>query len=271
MINILVAIISVYLFFLILAFVFQAKMVFFPDPHVTQAPEDIGLSYQEVSLSTSDGVLLHGWFVPGPGGKKRPSVLFFHGNAGNISHRLQMLEILHELGLSCLIIDYRGYGQSRGSPTEQGLYKDGKTAWNWLIQEKGLRPEEIICWGCSLGGAVAARLARDKNPGALIIESSFTSLPDLGQKLYPFLPIKFISRFRFTTRKYLKEVSCPVLLIHSREDEIVPFDHGLRLYEAANNPKLFLEISGGHNDGYIISGQRYISGVKDFLKEFRIF
>jgi hypothetical protein len=194
--------------------------------------------------------------------------LFLHGNAGNISHRLEMLKIVHQLGLNCFMLDYRGYGQSQGSPSEQGLYTDAEAAWNWLVQEKGLSSRDIICWGRSLGGAVAAYVARDKNPGALIIESSFTSLPELGQKLYPFLPVKMISRMSFSTTQYIKYMSCPVLVVHSPEDEIVPFAFGEELYRSAKEPREFLQIQGGHNEGFLVSGEAYFRGVRDFLQRF---
>lgn len=270
MIKILLTIIGLYLLIVILTYFFQGRMVFYPDRHLSVTPESIGLTYEEVQLWTSDGVCLQGWFIPGSKEQVQSTVLFFHGNAGNISHRMETLDIIHKLNLSCLIFDYRGYGQSQGSPTEKGLYKDGQAAWSWLLQKKGLQPKEIICWGRSLGGPIAARLARDKLPGGLIIESTFTSLTDMGQKLYPFLPVKLISRFRFPTQKYVQDLSCPVLLVHSTEDDLVPFVFGQKLFESAPEPKRLLKIKGGHNDGFLVSGEHYKQGVKDFLKEFKL-
>ncbi len=270
MIKILLFILAGYLLVVFLAFVFQDRMVFFPDPNLTGNPGDIGLDYEDAWVESGDGYRLHGWFIPGPKEDARATALFLHGNAGNISHRLEMLKIVHQLGLNCFILDYRGYGQSEGSPSEQGLYADAEAAWNWLVQEKGQSSRDIICWGRSLGGAVAAYVARDKNPGALIIESSFTSLPELGQKLYPFLPVKMVSRVSFSTAKYVKHVSCPVLIVHSPEDEIVPFALGQRLYHAAKEPKEFLQILGGHNEGFLVSGETYVRGVRDFLQRFGV-
>jgi hypothetical protein len=267
-IKILLCILGGYLLVVFLAFVFQDRMVFFPDPHLVGNPGNLGLDYEDVWIESADGYRLHGWFVPGPRDNARATVLFLHGNAGNISHRLEMLKIVHQLGLNCLMLDYRGYGQSQGSPSEQGLYTDAEAAWNWLVQEKGLSSRDIICWGRSLGGAVAAYVARDKNPGALIIESSFTSLPELGQKLYPFLPVKMISRMSFSTPQYIKYMSCPVLVVHSPEDEIVPFAFGEELYRAAKEPREFLQIQGGHNEGFLVSGEAYFCGVRDFLQRF---
>ncbi len=255
-----------YILLLGLAAVFQKKMVFFPESHLAATPESIHLPFEEVWLQTRDQVDVFGWFIPGPGGHSSPAALFFHGNAGNISHRLEQARIIHRLGLACLIIDYRGYGKSRGSPSERGLYLDAAAAWEWLLENKGLQPGSIVVWGRSLGGPVAAWLAANRQPGALIVESSFTSLPELGQKLYPFLPVKLISKLRFPTKTFVQQSGCPVLVVHSPQDEIVPYAFARRLFEAAREPKSFLEISGGHNEGFAVSGQKYVKGVEEFLR-----
>ena len=267
MLKILLIILGGYLLLLVLTFFFQGRMVFFPDPNLAGSPRSIGLNYEDVWLTASDSTRLHGWYVPGAGEGIKATALFCHGNAGNISHRLEMLEVIHELGLNCLIFDYRGYGRSKGAPSEQGFYRDAEAAWTWLIKNKGIQARNIICWGRSLGGPVAARLARDHKPGALIIESTFTSLPDLGQKIYPFLPVKLISRLRFPTRKFVRKLSCPVLVVHSTGDEIVPFAFGERLFKAAPDLKRFLAIQGGHNEGFIVSGETYVRGVQEFLRD----
>ncbi len=267
MLKILLIILGGYLLLLVLTFFFQGRMVFFPDPNLVESPKSIGLNYEDIWLTASDGTRLHGWYVPGPEEGSKATALFCHGNAGNISHRLEMIEIIHRVGLNCLMFDYRGYGRSQGSPSEQGLYRDAEAAWTWLVQDKDVSPASIICWGRSLGGPVAARLARDKGPGAVIIESTFTSLPDLGQKIYPFLPVKLISRLRFPTQKYVRNLNCPVLVVHSTGDEIVPFVFGERLYKAAPDPKRFLAIRGGHNDGFVVSGQAYDQGLNGFLSD----
>ncbi len=266
MIKVLLALGGGYLLVVLLALVFQARMVFFPESDLAGNPDDLGLEYEDVWLTTSDGIRVHGWFVPNERG--RTTALFLHGNAGNISHRLEMLDIIHRLGLSCLIIDYRGFGQSQGSPSEQGVYLDAEAAWDWLVASKGLRSQEIISWGRSLGGPVAARLARNKDPGALIIESTFTSMPELGQKLYPILPVKMISRFSFPTLNYIQDLSCPLLVVHSEDDNLVPFQHGQSLYKAAGDPKKFLQIRGAHNDGFLVSGEIYFRGIREFLQRF---
>ena len=268
--KILLVVFAVYLLIMLLSFVFQERMVFFPDPNLTASPADIGLAYEDVWLTNADGYTLHGWYVQGPKTDTRCTALFVHGNAGNISHRLDMLKVIHDLGLHCLIFDYQGYGQSQGSPTEQGLYMDAETAWNWLVGSKDVHGEEIVCWGRSLGGPVAARLARDKSPGALIIESTFTSLPELGQKHYPFLPVKLISRLSFPTLAYIQEVNCPVLVVHSSQDDLVPYVFGQKLYKAACEPKKLLTIQGDHISGFLVSKNRYVRGIQEFLKDHQL-
>ncbi|MFP3983710.1 MAG: alpha/beta hydrolase [Desulfurivibrionaceae bacterium] len=256
---------GVYLVVVALAWGFQDRLVFFPSSEITATPADIGLDFEEVRMETEDGVSIHGWFLPGPEGSGGPTVLFSHGNAGNISQRLEWLRIVHELGLACLVVDYRGYGKSGGRPSEKGLYRDSRAAWNWLLDEKGLKEEEILVWGHSLGGAVAAGLAMETSPGALIVESAFTSLPEMGQKAYPFLPVRLISNMRFPTEKYISQVDCPVLVVHSPGDETVPYEFGHRLYRSAPEPKSFLGISGGHNEGFLVSGEKYVAGIREFI------
>jgi hypothetical protein len=197
-------------------------------------------------------------------------VLFFHGNAGNISHRLDSLSVFHRLGFNTLIFDYRGYGQSEGSPSEDGIYRDAEAALTYLREDRGIPLKTIVYFGRSLGGSVAAWLAARTSPGALIVESSFTSAPDMAAQLYPLLPARMLTRLRYNTLEYLTRVTCPVLIIHSAEDEIIPFQHGQRLFAAAPEPKRFLEIHGDHNMGFLNSGPRYEQGLQEFLlQEFR--
>ncbi len=254
-------------YLLLVAFIYmtQASMLYLPGipgRELLAAPDTVGLSYENVTLEASDGVSVHGWFVPG---ESQQVLLYFHGNAGNISHRLYSIKEFHDLGLSVFIIDYRGYGQSDGKPTEQGLYRDGEAAWRYLTGDRGIVAQNIILFGRSLGGSVASWLAAREQPAALIVESSFTSVPDIGQEAYPWLPVRLLSRFRHSTLDQVTKVACPVLVVHSRDDEIIPFHHGKEIFSAANEPKTFLEIRGGHNDGHAMSATVYRNGIKDFL------
>ena len=181
-------------------------------------------------------------------------------------HQLDSINIFYNLGLSCFIFDYRGYGKSEGKPSEEGTYLDARAAYNWLIREKKISPSNIIVFGRSLGGSIAAELASKVEMGALTIESAFTSYVDIGKKFYPYMPVRWFARFSYRTIDYVKNVRCPVLIIHSRADEIVPFEFGLELYEAANEPKEFVEIFGSHNDGFLVSSEIYKSGWKKWIK-----
>lgn len=251
----------------------QARLLFLPYRELEATPAVAGLAFESVSLAASDGIALHAWFVPAPNpqpeqGEAGPTMLFCHGNAGNISHRLETLRLFHELGLATLLFDYRGYGQSQGAPSEEGLARDAAAAWEHLVTVRGVRPERIVLFGRSLGGAVAARLAAEKNPAALIVESSFSSVPDMGARLYPFLPVRLLSSFRFETKTAIAAARCPALVVHSPDDDIVPYAMGREIFAAAREPKRFLEISGDHNSGYLTSGERYAQGLAAFLDEF---
>ncbi len=250
-------------------YLFQSRLIHLPGVpgrELAATPERLGVAYQDVWLETGDGLAIHGWFVPAT--EARGTLLFFHGNAGNISHRLDSIRIFHELGLNVLIIDYRGYGQSEGSPSESGLYRDAEAAMAHLIRERETPIEDIILFGRSLGAAVAAQMAiRYQDVGGLILESAFTSVADMAAELYPIFPARLLVRHRYDALETLQDVSSPVLVVHSPDDEIVPYAHGRRLYEAAPEPKWFLELRGGHNDGFLRTGDDYSRGLDDFLGE----
>jgi uncharacterized protein len=235
-----------------------------PSRQLAATPEDIGLDYESLRISTADGEELDAWFLPVH--EERAVLLFFHGNAGNISHRLDSLRIFHGLGLSVLIFDYRGYGQSTGRPTEQGTYEDALAAWRYLVEERGIDSGRLILFGRSMGGAVAAWLAAERPPGGLIVESTFRSVPDLAAELYWFLPVRRLARLEYPVERILPSVEAPVLVIHSRDDEIIPFRHGAALYAAAREPKQLLELAGDHNTGFLLSERRYVAGLDGFLQ-----
>lgn len=234
-----------------------------PSRALTASPEDIGLPYENVWPRAADGVRLHGWYVPAD--VARATVLYFHGNAGNISQRLDSIRLFHDLGLSVLIFDYRGYGQSEGRPSETGLRRDALAVWSYLVEARGVAPRRLVFLGRSLGAAMAAWLAARRPPAALIVESTFTSVPDLAAELYWWLPARRLARFEYCTRDYLATVRCPVLVAHSAEDEIIPYRHGEALYAAAPEPKQLLRLRGGHEDSFIVSGEHYVRGLDAFL------
>ena len=243
--------------------VFQSHLLYHPLRQIERTPEAVGLSYEEVTLHTPDGLCLAAWYVPAA--EARGTVLFCHGNAGNISHRVGTVEILNRLRMNVLLFDYRGYGASEGGPSEAGTYRDAETAWRHLVEQRGVAPGDLIIHGRSLGGAVAAELAERHPPRALILESTFTSVPDVARGMYPWLPVRLLARFRYDTLKRIARIACPKLIIHSRSDDRIPFEHGRRLFEAAGGPKTWLEITGRHGDGFLTSGKRYENGLNDFL------
>lgn len=244
-------------------FVFQPRLVYFPMKTVAVTPATIGLGYEDVMLETAAGTMVHGWYLPGR--EDAHTLLFLHGNAGNISHRLESLQLFNELGLNVLIIDYSGFGRSDGKPGESQTYEDARLAWHHLTRSRGVAPERIVIFGRSLGGGVATWLASEESPGGLILESSFTSVPDLARKYYPIFPVHWLARIRYDNASRLPTVQCPVLIAHSLDDEIVPIDHGRALFALAREPKSFLEMRGSHNVGFLVSGHSYRAGLARFI------
>jgi fermentation-respiration switch protein FrsA (DUF1100 family) len=243
----------------------QSRLVYFPQVGRGDAltPAALQLIFEEVRITTADGQTLHGWFVPAP--EARGTVLLFHGNAGNIAHRVSWLPMFRQLRLSALLFDYRGYGASTGTPTEAGTYADAEATWRYLTESRKIPAEQIVLLGESLGGAVAAHLAVRQTPAALVLHSAFTSVPDLGGDIYPFLPVRLLTRFQYDALATLRDVNCPVLVVHSRDDDIVPFSHGQRLFQAAPEPKTFIELRGSHNSGFVFMRAAWIRAFDEFL------
>ena len=247
-----------------LAYLLQDRLLYFPSRKLVASPAHVGLRFEAVSFDTEDGETLDGWWIPAE--PQRAVLLFCHGNAGNISHRLESVDVFHRLGLSVLLFDYRGYGRSTGRPSEAGLYRDGEAAWRYLTHTRRVDSLDVILYGRSLGGAVATHLAAQHRSGALIVESAFTSVPDVAARHYPYLPVRALARTRFDNLGAIATVQTPLLVIHSRHDEIIPFEHGQRLFEAAPSRKVFLEIEGGHNNGFLVTGPRYRDAIDAFLR-----
>lgn len=247
----------------------QDNLLFFPNMGREHAatPAALGLAYEDLALRTEDGETLHAWWLPAT--PARGTVLLFHGNAGNISHRLDYARMFRGLGYNTLLVDYRGYGKSTGKPSEEGTYRDAAAAWQWLTGTRGVPAREIVVFGESLGGGVACWLARHRPVAALVLASTFTSVPDMAAEVYPFLPVRLISRFSYDTRECLAHVKAPVLVVHSPRDDIIPYAHGRKLYEAAREPKEFLEIAGGHNDGFVFTRPEWVNSLGAFLERAR--
>jgi fermentation-respiration switch protein FrsA (DUF1100 family) len=252
------------IFFRQSSFVFQPEM----DRGFGANPSDICLEYTSLKLRTVDGETLDGWHVPAAATREaRGLVLFFHGNAGNNGHRLDYLRMFHDLGLATLIVDYRGYGHSSGTPSEDGTYRDAAAVWQHATKTLGFTPARIVIFGESLGGAVAAQLAEANRPGALVLASTFTSVPDMAAELYPWLPARLLARIHYDTLARLPRIDRPLLVIHSRNDDVIPFAHGRRLFDAARATKQFIEMDGGHNQGFVFGRKEWIRELDGFLRQ----
>ena len=228
----------------------QSRYVYYPDRTVALTPGYFKIPYESVTFRASDGETIAAWWVP-PGREGVPTgdtVLLCHGNAGDIGDRIDSVRTFHQLGLGVLVFDYRGYGDSSGKPTEEGTYRDARAAWDYLVRERGLDAGSVVIFGRSLGGSVATWLATQVRPKALVIESTFTSAADMARKMFWFLP-RFICRFGYDSLARIGTVNCPVIVAHSRDDEMIPYSHGERLFEAAAEPKRFVSMRGGHNAG----------------------
>jgi pimeloyl-ACP methyl ester carboxylesterase len=265
---VLAAIAVLYLGVMVIMYFLQPGMLYFPSRTIALTPENTGLKFEDITLTGEDGLEVNGWFIPVD--SARATLLFCHGNGGNISHRLESIQQFHRLGLSVFIFDYHGYGRSGGKPGEQETYLDAKAAWKYLTESRGIDPETIIIFGRSLGGAVAIWLANQYRAGALIVESAFLSIPDIAAHYYPFLPVKLLARYQYNSRDKIGDIEIPKLIIHSPDDDIIPFKHGRKLFELAPEPKQFLQISGSHNDGFLVSDEEYRSGIDSFLKAYGI-
>ena len=236
--------------------------IYYPVRELTGTPASFGLAYRDVWFQADDGVRLHGWLIPGT----RPTTLLWsHGNAGNISHRLDNIRDIHQrLGIGVFIFDYRGYGRSDGSPTEAGLYRDARAAREALVRDGGVPSERIVYFGRSLGAAVALELALAHPPRGLILESPFLSVQAMANRTLPGSGYLFKSRFDSLAR--IGRLRAPLLILHGDADEVVPYEHGRRLWEAASEPKAFYTIARArHNDTYLVGGREYWEAWRKFL------
>jgi uncharacterized protein len=239
------------------------RLMFHPYGQLVSDPSAAGMAFEDVYFKTEDGILLNGWWVASPEG--RGTVLFCHGNAGNISFLVETIGIFRGMGLNVFVFDYRGFGRSGGVPTEEGTYRDVTAAWKYLTVEKKASPPQIILVGRSLGGSIAAWLARHRSPGALVLESTFTRAADVANYHYDFSPGDLLLGDAYNTVASLSLLRCPVLVVHSPEDEIVPYKLGKELFEKARGPKEFLVIHGTHNGGFMQSQDNYTSGLRRFI------
>ena len=253
--------VSLILLFFFIRFL-EKKSLYYPLKKIEATPRDIGLDYEDIFITTKDKVLISGWYIPSR--SPRGTLLFSHGNGGNISHRLEKIKMFNDLNLNVLIFDYRGYGMSKGSPSEEGLSLDAEAVYHYLVNEKNVPPQTIIGYGESLGGAVTVDLAVRHTLGGIILEGSFTSIQDMAKKHFPFIP-SFVYKTAFDALEKIGGIKAPTLHFHSTADEIVPYELGRRLFERAPGPKEFVDLNGGHNDAFLVSRDVFLSKIDAFV------
>jgi hypothetical protein len=241
----------------------ESSFIYFPSPDAIATPAQAGVAYDDRWLVTEDGVRIHAWHLPNPGAPR--TVLDFHGNGGNLSDRVTLYARWHRMGLAVYAVDYRGYGRSQGTPSEQGLYRDARASWADLTGALAVPPEQIVISGRSLGSGPAVQLATEVRPAALVLESPMTNIPDMARVVYPFLPVSLLVRSRFDNLRKIPDVTCPVLVIHAEQDEIIPPSMGRRVFEAAHEPKQWALVPGGHNDFDDVSTGAYVAAWRAFL------
>ena len=242
----------------------EYKGIYYPVKEILIYPSSAGMSFKDIYITAQDNVRINGWFISNP--KAKYTLLFFHGNAGNIGDRIDKLQLLYQAGLNIFIIDYRGFGRSQGRPLEPGFYRDAFAAYDCLLNTIGINPGQVILYGESLGSAIAVDLAFHRKVKALILEGAFSCGRDMAVKIYPFLP-RFIFSNSFDSLTKIKEINAPKLFIHSRNDEIVPFNLAKKLYNHARGPKEFLEIEGDHNNAFLSSRHLYVSSIRAFVEK----
>jgi len=260
---------GLYLALLVLLWFAESHLIFFPGNQRTLVPPAarLGLQPERVAFTTDDGVQIVGWIMPAAQSTNGFWLLICHGNAGNLSEfeRPAHYAALRDVGLNLLAFDYRGYGESGGTASEQGLYRDADAAYRYLTEERGVPASRIILFGHSLGSAVAIHLASRSPAAGLIVEGALTSTVNRGQELYPFVPVRLLARSRFSSIDKVAGIRIPKLFLHATRDEVIPVAHGRRLFHTAAEPKKFVELEGMHSDAFAVDSARYFGSVADFL------
>lgn len=248
---------------LVLTFL-QSKMLYFPSKEMNSTPAAYHITFEDIHFQSKDGTKLHGWWYPVP--NAQTTILFCHGNAGNIAGRIGLARMFIKKGWQVFMFDYRGYGKSQGHPSEEGTYQDVLAAWSVLTEQKKLPAHTILAYGKSMGGPIAAYLAAHKPVGGLVLDSTFSSFQDVAQAHFPYLPVRWIARFNYSTQEYVQKKRCPLLVFHSPKDEIVPYELGQKFYEKASEPKSFKSLQGGHNDNLFVSESFYLHSMQEFIR-----
>ncbi len=262
---IVITLLSLYLLITLVLWGSQKGMIFSPGKEIFRTPEDEGIEFEDIDLHTPDGLTLNAWYIPKSGSTK--CILFCHGNAGSLSSRVDTIKLLNEMGFSIFIFDYRGFGISEGSPSEKGCYIDTETALDYMQNDLRISQENIVIWGRSLGGPIAAYIAGKGSFYACVLESTFTSIREMAVHKFKLFPTAQLLRFNFPTIEYLKQIKNPILIVHSPDDEMIPYVMGERLFKSASEPKQFLKLHGDHNNCYFDSIEEYQKAIKSFMSE----
>ena len=247
-----------------LVYLLQGKIIFPATRQVYRTPQTaFQWEFEDLRLPVGDHVT-HGWFLPVE--NARGTVLFSHGNAGNIADRLESVGMFRRLNVNVLVYDYGGYGYSTGRPSEERSYADIRAMWRYLTEERGIPPEQIVLFGRSLGGGMTCELAAEVTPAGVVLESTFLSTRAMARKMIPWLPVAPLIRHRFDNEAKVSKFTSPLMVIHSPDDTLIPYDHGRRLFELAPEPKRFVEIHGDHNEGFVLSMDTWTDAVDAFIE-----
>jgi fermentation-respiration switch protein FrsA (DUF1100 family) len=244
----------------------EKQLIYYPGRVLEETPKSVGLVFEDVFLDVENGVKIHGWFIKTSPDPAAPTVIFSHGNAGNIANRLDRIAGLRELGADFLLYDYRGYGQSTGEPDEEGTYRDGRAAYDYLVNTRYVDPSRIVLMGESLGCAITLQLALDRRIAGVVLEAPFASIRHMARAVYPFLPVGPFVRTRYDNLEKVARLKVPLFVAQGTLDEIIPIAQGRMVFDAAPEPKEFLAIDGaGHNNVYLKGGLRYRRALADFI------
>lgn len=255
---------------------YEQHMLYAPDVAVSDTPEKIGLPFEAVEFTTADGIVLHGWYVPAESDAASTTntapatLLFLRGNAGNMSHSLDRLRVFHDLGLNVLIFDYRGFGQNDGTPSEKGLALDALAAYFYAIHKRHVPPGRLILYGETLGAAVGINLATKVPAAGLITEAAFSSAVEMARRAQPSVPWDLLLYDKYDSWTKIRSVRMPLLLIHSDEDEMIPYRESQRLYANAVAPKELVQLHGSHDDGFVHSFEIYTEKINTFVQRYAV-
>lgn len=260
---------AIVLFGGLVVFGLERRVIYFPSRELRVTPDELGLLDEEISTRTQDGESIHGYLIrrQGQASARRPVLLLSHGNAGTIADRLhRVAHIQKRIDVDVALYDYRGYGKSSGSPTEEGTYQDARAVYDWLLAH-GFSADRIVLFGESLGCAVSVQLALDRRVRAVILEAPFASIRAMAKRVMPLLPVGPFLRTRYDNQTKIARLTVPLMVVHGTQDEVIPFSQGQAVYDAAPQPKRFVQVDGAHhNDVYIVGGQQYLTALDEFLR-----